>query len=137
MLNLIKKLFPSEEKVSEQLKKSEEPSLKWPSPIAQKVLDDLDKCPAWEWYTDSFFHSHFNFKTIRFRQHPYLSYRLDSNFSIEGILLNNKDELLIKAKFLSQLSSYEESLKLVELKENLTKLGFDYETVNPWLTYYE
>lgn len=130
MLNLIKKLFRSEEKANES-------PLKWPSPIAQKVLDDLDKCPAWEWHTDSIFHPPFNFETIRFRQHPYLNYQLDSNFSIEGISLNNKDELLIKAKFLSQLSSYRKSLKLVKIKEDLTKLGFDYETVKPWLTQYE
>lgn len=137
MFNLIKKLFRSEEKVSEQLKKSEGPSLKWPSPIAQKVLDDLDKCPAWEWHTDSVFHPPFNFETIRFRQHPYLNYQLDSNFSIEGISLNNKDELLIKAKFLSQLSSYRKSLQLVKIKENLDQLGFDYEAVKPWLTQYQ
>lgn len=123
------------ENLKEKYSKVKTPEgLTWPSPIAQKVLNDLDKCPAWEWYTNESFHSHYNFITIVFRQHPYLSYRLDSNFSIDGILLNKKDESLIKAKFLSQLSSYRKSLKLEKIKENLTQLGFDYETVKPWLT---
>ncbi len=132
MFQFIKRLFGKPE-IKEQKGTT---SLKWPSPIAQMVLDDLDKCPAWEWYVNGYFHHVLDYQVIKFRQHPYLSYQLNCNFSIRGVLLNNNDEKLIKEKFHAQLSERRKSLSVTLVKEELAKIGFDYKTVEPWLTQY-
>lgn len=110
--------------------------LKWPSPIAQKVLNDLDKCPAWEWHSPVEYDNPYLGHTYEYHQHPYLNYRLTNWFSIEKVSLDSKDIEFIRVKFCDQRSSRRNLQKMLKLKENLTKLGFDYEIVKPWLTQY-